>query len=331
MVRSDGGEIPVEVNVWVTDRTFLGMGKRPRRENLLHLLDHDSPGRYMLPYVQPPELDLLPPVSRVHPLPADSRVLIPLTWSGTDNDGGSGIAAYDLYVSEDGGPFQRWLWNTRDTAGTYLGQPGKRYTFYSRALDAAGNLEDAPATPDAETTVTLLNQTPVLDPVPDQVITEGDTLLLYLRASDPDGDSLTFALEGTPPAGLVVNAQNGELRWATGEGLGGRTYPVTVSVRDGGVPRLGATHTIQITVRDRNNPPLLETPPELSLREGHAWSLQLVARVFRRAGANPPLPPGPRGARGPDLGPGHGPAPLAAGRNPGRPPVQNHPPRDRLR
>ena len=280
VVRSDGVEIPVEVNVWVTDRTFLGMGKRPRRENLLHLLDYDSPGRYTLHYVQPPELDLLPPVSRVQPLPADSRVLIPLTWSGTDNEGGSGIAAYDIYVSEDGGPFQRWLWNTRDTAGTYLGQPGKRYAFYSRALDAAGNLEDAPATPDAETTVTVLNQPPVLDPVPDQVLTEGDTLLLYLRASDPDGDSLTYALEGTPPAGLVVNAQNGELRWATGEGLGGRTYPVTVSVRDSGVPRLGTTRSFQITVRDRNNPPLLETPPEQTLREGQAWSLQLVARDF---------------------------------------------------
>jgi hypothetical protein len=280
VVRSDGVEIPVEVNVWVTDRTFLGMGKRPRRENLLHLLDYDSTGRYTLHYTRPPELDLLPPVSRVNPLPADSRVVIPLTWSGTDNEGGSGIAGYDIYVSEDGGPFQRWLWNTRDTAGSYFGQPGKRYAFYSRALDAAGNLEDAPATPDTETTVTLLNRPPELDPVPDQVLTEGDTLLLFLRARDPDGDSLTFGLEGTPPAGLFVNAQNGELRWVTGEGLGGRSYPVTVSVRDNGAPRLGTTRTFQITVRDRNNPPVLEPPPEQTLREGADWSLPLVARDF---------------------------------------------------
>lgn len=280
VVRSDGVEIPVEVNVWVTDRTFLGMGKRPRRENLLHLLDYDSPGRYTLHYTRPPELDLLPPVSAVHALPGDSRVVIPLTWSGTDNEGGSGIAGYDIYVSEDGGPFQRWLWNTRDTAGSYFGQPGKRYAFYSRAMDAAGNLEDAPATPDAETTVTLLNQPPELDPVPDQVLTEGDTLRFFLRARDPDGDTLTYGVEGDPPAGLFVNAQNGEVRWVTGEGLGGRTYTVTVSVRDSGAPRLGVTRTFQITVRDRNNPPVLEPPPEQTLREGEDWSLQLVARDF---------------------------------------------------
>ena len=280
VVRSDGVEIPVDDNAWVTDRTFIGMGRRPRRENILHLVDYDSTGVYTLTYARPPGLDLEPPVSAVDALPADSRVLIPLTWSGTDNDGGSGIAAYDIYVSENGGPFRRWLWNTPDTSGSYLGQAGNHYAFYSRARDAAGNLEDAPATPDAETTVTILNQPPLLDPIADQVITEGETLRLQVSGSDPDGDTLTYGLEDDPPPGMVINAHNGELRWTTGEGLGGKTYPVTVSVLDGGTPRLGTTRRFTVTVRDLNNAPVLHQQPDQVVREGQLLTVQNRAEDF---------------------------------------------------
>lgn len=278
--RSDGTEIPVEVNVWVTDRTFVGLGKRPRRENILHLLDYDSTGQYTLIYENPPELDFEPPVSAVNALPADSRVLIPLTWGGTDNEGGSGIAAYDIYVSENGGAFRRWLWNTPDSAGSYLGQAGNSYAFYSRAMDAAGNLEDAPPSADAMTTVTILNNPPVLDPIDDQVIMEGDELVLYLSGADVDGDTLTFGLEGEPPPGMTVNGQNGELRWSTGEGLGGRIYDITVSLLDSGTPRLGVTRSFKVTVRDFNNAPILETPEDEIIPEGRSWTLQLVAEDF---------------------------------------------------
>lgn len=271
--RSDGSEIPVEVNVWVTDRTFIGMGKRPIRENILHLLDYDSPGAYTLYYESPPELDLTPPISAVNALPADSRVVIPLTWGGTDNAGGTGIAAYDVYVSENGGPFRRWLWNTPDTTGSYFGQAENQYAFYSRAMDAAGNVEDAPVEPDATTTVTILNRPPVLDPIADQVVTEGEELLVRLRGVDPDGDTLTYALEGSPPPGMVLNGQNGELRWATGEGLAGQVHQIRVSALDSGNPRLGVTESFQVTVRDLNNPPVLLQQADRIVREGEQLSV----------------------------------------------------------
>ena len=44
VVRSDGMVIALNTNVWTTDRTFIGLGRRPIRENILHLLDHDSTG-----------------------------------------------------------------------------------------------------------------------------------------------------------------------------------------------------------------------------------------------------------------------------------------------
>ncbi|HBJ38420.1 MAG TPA: hypothetical protein DDZ51_27440, partial [Planctomycetaceae bacterium] len=43
--RSDGSVLPPK-NFWQTDRTFIGSGQRPVLENRIHLLDHESTGRY---------------------------------------------------------------------------------------------------------------------------------------------------------------------------------------------------------------------------------------------------------------------------------------------
>ena len=50
VVRSDGRELPVGINAWTTDRTFIGLGRRPVAEHRVHLFDHDSTGRYTLVY-----------------------------------------------------------------------------------------------------------------------------------------------------------------------------------------------------------------------------------------------------------------------------------------
>ena len=95
VVRSDGVEIYFGTNVWTTDRTFIGMGQRPIRENILHLLDFNSTGTYTLCYNVPPTPDTNPPASRVSVLPATSHAQIPVSWSGTDGGGGR-FAFYDV-------------------------------------------------------------------------------------------------------------------------------------------------------------------------------------------------------------------------------------------
>lgn len=64
VLRSDGRELLVGTNVWTTDRTFPSAQSGVRRENLLHLLDHDSTGSYTLFYrvndqVAPALLDIV--------------------------------------------------------------------------------------------------------------------------------------------------------------------------------------------------------------------------------------------------------------------------------
>ncbi len=97
-------------------------------------------------------LDAGLPTSVVTALPTDveaSTFLV--SWSGMDADGGSGLAGFDIYVSQNDGPYQLFLANTTLTSAEFVGEPNSRYAFYSVARDNAGNVEAAPATPDATT------------------------------------------------------------------------------------------------------------------------------------------------------------------------------------
>ncbi|MCA9124655.1 MAG: carboxypeptidase regulatory-like domain-containing protein, partial [Planctomycetales bacterium] len=49
------------------------------------------------------------PTSSITALPETVSPSFDVTWSGSDDAGGSGIAAYDIYVSTDDGPFVLWL------------------------------------------------------------------------------------------------------------------------------------------------------------------------------------------------------------------------------
>lgn len=73
-------------------------------------------------------------------------------WSGQDDAGGSGVASYTIYVSDNGGPLQPWLTNTTLTQATFdPALDGHTYAFYSIATDAVGHVEAAPETADAQT------------------------------------------------------------------------------------------------------------------------------------------------------------------------------------
>jgi uncharacterized repeat protein (TIGR01451 family) len=97
--------------------------------------------------------DNIPPTSRVAALPAFSPGTFPVGWSGQDDPGGSGLASYRVYVSDDGGPFTLWQPATTQTSAAYTGQDGHTYAFNSIATDNAGNAQPTPAAPQAITTV----------------------------------------------------------------------------------------------------------------------------------------------------------------------------------
>jgi len=77
-----------------------------------------------------------------------------VTWYGEDEDNGSGIRSYNIYVSTDHGPFELWIpEDTLRTSATYNGENGHDYAFYSVARDNVGHIEITPQDADAHTIV----------------------------------------------------------------------------------------------------------------------------------------------------------------------------------
>ena len=131
-------------------------------------------------------VDTTPPTSGVSPLPSSEPFTsFSVTWSGQDNAGGSGIGSYDLYVSDNGGIFTHWLTGTTQTSATFMGINGHSYTFYSLAVNKAGNIQ---ATTMQATTTTQINA-PVLSSTTSLKSTENPSKL---------GDSITFTAIVSP-------------------------------------------------------------------------------------------------------------------------------------
>ncbi|QDV10323.1 hypothetical protein CA51_01690 [Rosistilla oblonga] len=70
----------------------------------------------------------------------DSRE-ITVTWSGLDDNAGTGIRSFDIFVAEDDGPMVPWLTATSAQESIYVGTFGKSYRFVSVARDHAINQE----------------------------------------------------------------------------------------------------------------------------------------------------------------------------------------------
>jgi len=97
--------------------------------------------------------DNYPPTSHVEPLPPTSLETFVVRWSGTDL--GSGIASYDLWFNDDGGPLQVLMTQTAAISTTFAGAVSHTYGFAVRARDHAGNKEPEPTAPQASTLVVL--------------------------------------------------------------------------------------------------------------------------------------------------------------------------------
>jgi hypothetical protein len=99
-------------------------------------------------------VDATPPTSAVQALPAiESTTSFTVSWSGSDNAAGSGIASYTIYVSDNGGSFIAFVKNTTQSSATFTGLIGHSYGFFSVAIDLAGNVQPTPTSAQATTTV----------------------------------------------------------------------------------------------------------------------------------------------------------------------------------
>ncbi len=278
IVRSDNVSLSVGTNAWTTDRTFIGGGKRPILENNLHLLDYNGPGSYTLIYEALPTPDIVAPTSAITPLPVNSFPQIPLTWTGNDG-GGSGISSFDIYVSDNGAPASLWLQDTTLFGAVYPGILGHSYSFYSVAVDAAGNSESAPPISDATTTVNRTNSAPLLTVGANVTVNEGVLVSISNSATDADLDvqTLTFSFVNGAPPNATIHFKTGLITWQTGEGNGPSTNVLGVIVSDNGSPALSATGFVTVVVNEVNQAPVIATAGPFTINEGTLFSHTFTA------------------------------------------------------
>lgn len=178
-------------------------------------------------------IDDLTPASSVGALAATSgTTTFPVTWTGNDGSDGSGIATFDVFVSDNDGAYSLWLDNTTLNTSNFVGQNGHTYRFYTVATDNVGLTELAPPVADATTSVNVVPQLQIGGPavtwtkkdppvsvVPQLIVGEsndlgGGVLTISMNAVGKKKalDVLSTPVPGSLGTGGTVEFSNGRLR-----------------------------------------------------------------------------------------------------------------------
>ncbi|MCU0786469.1 MAG: Ig-like domain-containing protein [Verrucomicrobia bacterium] len=96
------------------------------------------------------------------------------------------------------------------------------------------------------------NAAPVLQPISDQSVSEGQLLSLVAVASDTDlpVQQLTFSLVSGAPSGAAIVSSNGVFTWTPSAIQGGQTNLIRIRVTDNGQPPLSTTQSFSVVVFD---------------------------------------------------------------------------------
>jgi hypothetical protein len=123
-----------------------------------------------------------------------------------------------------------------------------------------------------------VNNPPVLDPIGNQAVNEGEQLVFAVSASDSDGDALSFQAADLPTGAAFEDRGDGgfEFTWTPGFDQTG-DYPVTFIVTDDGVPMRSDSETIRITVGNVNRAPTLDPIGNRSILPGDVLSIMVTA------------------------------------------------------
>jgi hypothetical protein len=104
-------------------------------------------------------------------------------------------------------------------------------------------------------TVNNVNRPPVLNPIGNKSVNEGEFITFKVSATDPDGDTLALAI-GNLPRGASFDPATGTFSWIPNYKQSGN-YLVTFTATDNGTPPLSDSEDITITVNNINRPPVL--------------------------------------------------------------------------
>lgn len=116
------------------------------------------------------------------------------------------------------------------------------------------------------------NRAPVLATIGNRSVNEGTTQAFSVRATDADGDNLTYSATNLP-RGAVFDAAGGDFRWTPDYNQAG-VYNVIFAVSDGS---LKDSETVALTVVDVNRAPVLNPVGSKIVGEGLPLSFTVSA------------------------------------------------------
>ena len=212
------------------------------------------------------EANVAPALAAIGDQSVDELVLLNFTATATDAD----LPANTLTFSLEGAPpagtainpvTGLFTWTPTEAQG-----PGVYPITVRVTDDGAGTLWDEET---FNVTVNEVNVAPVLAAIGDQSIDEGVLLSFTATATDADlpANTLSFSLQGVPPAGVAINPVTGAFTWTPTEVQGPGVYPVTVRVTDDGAGSLWDEETFNVTVNEANIAPVLGAIGDRSVGE----------------------------------------------------------------
>lgn len=120
------------------------------------------------------------------------------------------------------------------------------------------------------------NHPPVISPIGDKKISEGQLLSFVVKATDPDGNKLTYSASNLPP-GASFDQATQTFSWTPGYDQAGNYANVEFAVTDDGFPNEIAVELITITVGEINRYPVLEAIGSLQAIENQQVEFYIKA------------------------------------------------------
>ena len=210
-------------------------------------------------------IDALPPTTALDALPAELPTdSVLLTWSGSDDPGGSGIRNFNIYMSRDSTPFKKLTTVQGDTASyLHIGEPGSSYAFYIVGVDSVGNTESKSM---AETsTVVLPPKSIELDVLAKGVYCAGDTVMLSWQTVLIDSLDLEFTIDSGGTYSTIfggLDATFTSLDWIVPDSLGDTS--LRIYLRAAGLETIYDSTNVILTV----SPPPVDAGQDTSLCPG---------------------------------------------------------------
>ena len=211
---------------------------------------------------------------RLVPIPADNKApvlnpignqsvnegeLLEFVVSATDLDGDD--LTYEAADLPTGASFdtttQTFSWTPE------FGQAGSFQVIFSVSDNGSPVMTDS-----EEITIAVgnVNQAPVLNPIGNQSVNEGELLEFVVSATDPDGDDLNYEAADLP-TGASFDTTTQTFSWTPEFGQAG-SFQVIFSVSDNGSPVMTDSEEITIAVGNVNQAPVLNPIGNQSVNEG---------------------------------------------------------------